>query len=128
MPVVAAFAEPDAFVVHATGVVTYSEVQHTVDAMLAHRSAERARKLLIDGRGVTGAPPTAELRAIAADLKPLKDRGVTCVAIVTEAGFVYGVARMFTVFAEPFGLKVRAFVTMEEAESWLKRFATLPDA
>lgn len=121
MPVVAAFAEPDTFVVHATGVVTYSEVQHAVDAMLAHRSAERARKVLVDGRGVTGAPATAELRAIAGDLKPLKERGVTCVAIVTDAGFVYGVARMFMVFAEPFGLKVRAFVTMEEAESWLKR-------
>lgn len=121
MPVVTAFAEPDSFAVHAAGVVTYSEVQHAIDAMLAHRSLDRARKILIDGRGVTGAPPTPELRAIAKDLKPLKDKGVGCVAIVTDAGFVYGVARMFTVFAEAFGLKVRAFVTMEEAASWMKR-------
>lgn len=38
-----------------------------------------------------------------------------------RASIVYGVARMFMVLAEPFRLKVRAFVTMEEAESWMKR-------
>lgn len=51
-----------------------------------------------------------------------------CVAIVTDAGFAYGVARMFTVFADAFGLRVRAFVTMEEAGSGLKRQATKQDA
>ena len=50
----------------------------------------------------------------------LVDGGLSTMAIVTEEGFVYGVARMFAVFAEVFGLRVRACRSMDEAERWLK--------
>lgn len=119
MPVAIAFAEPKTFVIHSTGAVSYPELQRAIDDLLAHPAFSRADRILIDARGVTGAPSTSELRALARDLKPLVDRGLSTMAIVTEQGFVYGVARMFAVFAEVFGLRVRACLSMEEAERWL---------
>jgi hypothetical protein len=126
MPVAIGFGEPDTFLIHATGEVTYAEAQRAMDDVLGHPSYARSRKVLVDGRGVTGAPSTAELRAIARDLKPLIDRGFGPMAIVTEKGFVYGVARMFAVFAEVFGLSVRAFGTMDEAADWLRSQPAAP--
>jgi hypothetical protein len=108
------------FLVHSTGAVTHAEVQRAIDDILAHPRYGSARKVLVDGRKVTSAPSTSELRAIARDLKPLIDRGFGPMAIVSDPGFVHGVARMFTVFAEVFGLKVRAFTAMQPAEEWLR--------
>ena len=119
MAVAVAFSQPDTFVIHASGDVTYAEVQRAIDDILAHRDFAERRKLLVDSQRVTGAPSTAELRAIVRDMKPLFDKQVSTMAIVTDTSFVYGVARMFAVFAESFGLRVRAFRTMEDAEVWL---------
>lgn len=122
MPVAVGFAPPDIFMVRATGDVTYHECQHGLDDVLAHPAGSRsnARKILVDGRRVTGAPNTEELRAFAHDMKLFIDRGYGPVAIVTDRAFVYGVARMFAVFAEEFGMSVRAFLSADEASDWLK--------
>ena len=119
MPVAVAFSPPETFVIHASGDVTYAECQRAVDDILAHRDFDERRKLLVDSRSVTGAPSTGELRAIVRDMRPLFDKKVSVMAVVTDQAFVYGVARMFAVFAESFGLRVRAFRTIEEGESWL---------
>jgi hypothetical protein len=120
MAVAIGFSPPDTFLVHASGVVTYSDVQRSVDDMLAHPGIEEARKLLVDGHTVTAAPSSTELRMILRDMRPLMDRQIRTMAIVTDRSFVYGVARMFAVFAEAFGMRVRAFRTIEEAEQWLR--------
>jgi hypothetical protein len=120
MPVVVGFSRPDTFLVHASGVVTYTEVQRSVDDLLAHPGLSDARKLLVDGHAVTAAPSSNELRAIVRDMKPLMDRDIRTMAIVTDRSFVYGVARMFGVFAEAFGMRVRAFRTIAEGEAWLR--------
>lgn len=122
MPVAVGFAPPDVFVVHATGDVTYVECQRALDDILAHPAGSSAdgRKILIDGRGVLSAPSTEELRAFARDLKILIGRGYGPMAIVTDRTFVYGVARMFAVFAEAFGFHVRAFRSVDDASDWLK--------
>lgn len=121
MPVVVAFAPPDLFVVRATGDVTYLECQRAVDDILAHPAASTSetRKILVDARGVVGAPNTGELQALARDMKVFIARGYGPLAIVTDRTFVYGVARMFAVFAEAFGLNTSAFHTVQEASDWL---------
>ena len=120
MPVVVGFAPPDQFVVRATGDVTFDECQRALDDILAHRAEEGARTILIDGRGVTAAPSSSELQRLARDMKVFVRRGYGPIAIVTDKTFVYGVARMFSVFAGAFGVSVCAFVTVEEAATWLK--------
>lgn len=105
----------------ATGVVTHAECQRSLDDVLAHpagRTAE-SRKLLVDARGVTAAPNRDELQALARDMRAFISRGYGPMAIVTDQTFVYGVARMFAVFAEAFGLSVRAFRSVDDASAWL---------
>ena len=125
MPVAVAFAPPDLFVVRATGDVTHDECQRALDDVLAHPAGRtgESRKLLVDGRGVTSAPSRDELYALARDMKTFIARGYGPMAIVTDRTFVYGVARMFAVFAELFGLSVRAFKSFDEASDWLAQSA-----
>ena len=119
MPIAVGFAEPRTILIHVSGEVTYAETQRAIDDVLGHSQARDGAMLLVDARAVTGAPSTAELRAMARDLKPLTDRGFGPMAIVTEKAFLYGLARMFAVFAEVFGIRVHACRTMAEAEEWL---------
>lgn len=119
MPIAVALGENDLIIIHATGAITYADGQRAIDDILAFGRQGEERNVLIDGRGVTTAPSTGELRALARDLKPLIDRGLGAMGIVTDTAFVYGVARMFAVFAEVFGLKVRAFRNMDDATMWL---------
>lgn len=119
MPVAVGFAKPDVFVVRATGDVTYGECQRAIDEIMYHPASDTGRKILVDGRGTTTAPKTGELQAIARDMRLLIARGYGPMAIVTDRTFVYGVARMFAVFAEAFGLRVRAFHSVADASDWL---------
>jgi hypothetical protein len=75
--------------------------------------------ILVDSRRVDGAPSTPELRLIARDLAPLRDRGVNRIAVCANSMFVYGITRMFGVFAELIGIHVAAFREMEAAKRWL---------
>src|SRR5687768_10371281 len=67
--------------------------------------------------GATSVPASDELSGLAVEVRSLVDRGLAGFVIVTEPGFVYGVARMFTVIAEMVG--VRAYATQDEAEGRL---------
>ena len=125
MPVAVAFAPPDVFVVRASGVVTHAECERAIDDVLAHPAGRggASRKLLVDARGVASAPNRDELQALARDMKTFIDRGYGPMAIVTDQTFVYGVARMFAIFAEAFGLSVRAFRSVDDASDWLGKVA-----
>lgn len=119
MPVSLTFAESTGFTVHAAGKVTYDEVQAAIDELLAHPKLAPGANVLTDARDVTGTPSTAELRLIARQMRQLTDRGVQAFAIATDSTYVYGIARMFSVFAEFAGVSVAAFQDMREAQTWL---------
>jgi hypothetical protein len=107
------------FFVRAGGRVAYDEVQSLVAELLDHPALRPGATVLADSVAVTGAPATDELRLIARELKPLMARGVAGFAIVTRAGFVYGIARMFAVMAELVHVRVAVFRTTDEANEWL---------
>ena len=75
--------------------------------------------MLVDASAVEGVPSTAELRIVARDMLPMVDHGLIAVGIVTDNPFVYGVARMFVVFADAVGAKVGAFKKFDDAQQWL---------
>src|SRR6266545_5055292 len=99
MPVELQYEEPATFKVRASGEVTFAEVEDLLGEILAHPQLRGGVRMLVDGREIEKAPSTPELRKIAADFGPLVDRGLGPVAIVTGSAFIYGVARMFSVFA-----------------------------
>jgi hypothetical protein len=122
MPIAIAFAEPDTLILTAAGAVTFAEVAVTLDELLDDPRISEGTRVLCDCRQVTDTPSTPELRLIARDLAPLRERGVTRMAVCAESTFVYGVARMFAVFADMIGISVGAFRRMEDAERWLASF------
>jgi hypothetical protein len=122
MPFVVEKADPITIRVHVSGKVTYAEVQVILAEVMSH-GLRPGTQILVDALGVTGTPDASELRSIVRDLVPMIDAGLVAIAIVTD-GFVYGVARMFSVFAQAVDLDVAVFRSMGEATEWLDSRAT----
>lgn len=119
MAIVVALAKPSTLLVHASGAVTYEECQRCLDQIVSMQEVGTGTQMLVDAHAVEATPSTLELRAMARDMKPVIERGVKHMAIVTDRQFVYGVVRMFAVFAEVFSLQVNAFRDIASAEEWL---------
>ena len=113
---------PQMLQVTAGGSVTFAEIAFMLDDLLDDPRITPGTCILIDSRGVREVPTTPELRIIARDLAPLRAMGVQRIAVCADSTFVYGVARMFGVFADAIGLQVGAFRDMEEARLWLASF------
>lgn len=118
MPVSLSFTEPLVFKIDASGNVTYDECTRILEELVGHPQLRADSRVFVDGRTVTKVPNTQELRALAQALAPLAERGVHQMGILTASAFVYGVARMFSVFAELADVKVSVFKEMDEAERW----------
>lgn len=112
-------ATEDVVNVTASGTITYQEVAE----IIAHRSTNGARRpnlpVLVDARAVDGAPSAKDLRRIVMDLRPLVGSGMGPIGIITDSVYVYGVVRMFSVFAQELSTTVLAFRCAEEAKEWL---------
>lgn len=106
--------------VTARGQVTLEEARRAI----AEHPPDRARPalpILVDATAVTGAPSASELRQIVKHLQPLVAEGMGAMAIITASPFVYGVARMFSMFGQAISVDVMPFRCREEAENWLRR-------
>ncbi len=115
MPVRVSFEEPSLFVLQGTGRITGAESIDAFEQVLSHTRFNQGVTLLAVARDITGAPPTDELREIAASALSLKNGGMSGLAIVTEPGFTYGVARMFSAIADLAGVRVDVFLDENEA-------------
>lgn len=119
MPIRISFEEPDRFVLEGTGAITGAESIDAFEEVLKHPRFRKGVTLLAVTRNVTGAPPTDELREIVSSALALKKGGMTAMAIVTEPGFTYGVARMFSALADLVGVRVEIFQDVSEAREHL---------
>lgn len=108
----------DALLVTASRTVTYAEVC-AVMSQMAGREGRAGLSVVVDARQVTDVPSTPELRRIVTEMQPLFAEGSGSIAIVASTPFVYGVARMFAVFAQAVSVTVVTFRCMEAMESWL---------
>ena len=117
MPYTISFETPRRFVIRASGDLPGSESLESFRRILADPRFGEGATMLTIATDVTRAPATDELATIASAVKDLFARGLRGFVIVTDPGFVYGVARMFTVVAEMMG--VPSEVTQDEAEGRL---------
>lgn len=118
VPITVQFEEPRKFLLQASGTVTLDQTLHTIDEILGHESLSPGSRILVHGEEVTKAPSTAELFVIAREMKILTNYGVVAVAIVTGHTFVYGIARIFAVFAQNVGMNVAVFHSLDQASRW----------
>lgn len=119
MPVALTFQEPNTFAVRASGRVTFEECHAMQAQLLADPHLSEGVRVLVDASAVRGVPSASELRALAAEMQPMVERGLGPVAVVTASPSVYGVVRMFSVFAELVNAIVMPFKERSDAERWL---------
>lgn len=110
--------------VTASGHVTYAEVATLMAARRDESVGILPLPVLVDARAVDHAPSATDLRRIVTELCHLAhDLGP--IGIITDSVYVYGVARMFSVFAQAVPARVEVFRCPEQAVGWL---AGLSDA
>ncbi len=96
-----------------------SQIEAMAAEVLAHPGLAGGTDMIIEADEVERVPPTKDLRAVADMMVPMLDRGLGALAIVSTKPFVYGVARVFAVFAESVGFTVNAFREPDDASRWL---------
>ena len=114
MPFTLEFEAPKRFVIRAHGSIAGAESLASFRQILDDDRFGPGATIMAIATNVTAAPATDELTAIASALKEMFKRGLAGFVIVSQPGFVFGVARMFAMVAEMMG--VRAEVTQDEAE------------
>ena len=119
MPVSVSFEEPMRFVLDGTGDISGADSIAAFQQVRADPRFKRGATVLAIARNVTSAPRTDELRDIATSSIALKNGGMSAFFIVTEPGFTYGVARMFSALADLVGVHVEVFLDVDEARAKL---------
>lgn len=114
MPYSLEFEAPKRFVIRAHGSIEGSESLASFREIIADPRFGPGATIMAIATKVTAAPATDELTDIASALKEMFTRGLAGFVIVSQPGFVYGVARMFAMVADMMG--VRAEVTDDEAQ------------
>jgi hypothetical protein len=102
------------------GDVTAGEVASHLDELDGRLDPGVRFDVLLDLGGCTSLPTSEQLRAIAAQLGRLggRHRFGRC-AIVAQRDALFGMTRMFEVFAQEQFAETRAFRAADEAERWL---------
>jgi hypothetical protein len=110
-----------------TGEVTFAEVAAHFEALAAELRDDIAYDVLLDLSQCTSLPTAVQLREIAGTLgrfggRRRFQRG----AMVAANDALFGMTRMFEVFAEEQFLATRAFRSAAEAERWLASVLPAP--
>ena len=115
MPISVSFEAPSGFILEGSGRITGPDSVRALNEVLADPRFGPGTTLLSITHDVTGAPPVDELRDIIVVATQLRNAGMSALLIVTQPGFVYGVARMFASLADLAGVRVEVFQDLPAA-------------
>ena len=78
--------------------------------------------VLLDVRDITSAPESSQLRVVTREVAAVRKKvEFGMCAIIASRDIVFGMMRVFAVFAEPFFRAIRVFREVGEAKAWLDR-------
>ena len=103
-----------------TGMVTLPDVLEHFAVLMQDPNRSHGLDVLLDLTQIATIPTSDELRIVTseiAQIRPAIEFGRCAVAAPQEA--MYGMMRMFEVYADGYFTEVQAFRTIEEAASWL---------
>ena len=102
------------------GPVTIEEVIDHFHALENDPGCPDRVNVLLDLSGETSIPTRDNLQAVTGEISRIRSRVQfgTC-AVVACSDVLFGMLRMFVVFAEPYFGETRVFRTASEAEAWL---------
>lgn len=109
----------DFAIVTCEGDFTIDNIRDIVDWVKTEPSLPERIKLLIVDRSTNFDPSTIQLEEIAAMYSSIKDRIYSRWALVVAKEYHFGLGRMYSVFAERYGLDARVFTDVEDARAWL---------
>lgn len=101
-------------------VVTLQDCIRSVDRLLTEEALQPRMQVLVDATSVNPELSFADLRELVRQLKKLvqcENRGI---ALTAASDFVYGLALVFSAFADIDGLKIAVFRTQKKARKWLE--------
>jgi len=103
-----------------TGLVTFDEVMRHFEQLEAESSLTGRLDVLLDLTETTSLPETAQLQEVAQFVKRLKAKleWGAC-AIVASRDALFGMSRIFEVFAESLFHRICVFRERKEAQQWL---------
>lgn len=109
----------DYAVVTCEGEFTMNNIVEIVEWIKSDKALPGRFKLLIVDRSTNFNPSTVELERIASLYSSVKDRIYSRWALVVGKDYHFGLGRMYSVFAERFGLDARVFSDEASARQWL---------
>ena len=109
-------------IVTCEGEFTMDNIREIVDWVKAEQALPEQFNLLIVDRSTDFDPSTVELEQVAALYGSIKDRIYSRWALVVAKEYHFGLGRMYSVFAERFGLDARVFADEESARAWLDQY------
>jgi hypothetical protein len=103
-----------------TGEVTFDQVQEQFTVLSRDPSCPGQLEVLLDLSDMTSLPSSAQLGAATVELARVVPRvRFRHCAIVASREALFGMARMFEVFAEKYFVASRVCRTVEDGEQWL---------
>jgi hypothetical protein len=106
-------------IVTCTGDFAVEDIHNIVEWVKTEPALPEKVKLLIIDNSTNFDPSKIQLEEVAAIYSTIKDRISSRWALVVEKKLHFGLGRMYSVFAERFGLDARVFMDVDEARTWL---------
>jgi hypothetical protein len=104
-----------------SGVVTVAEVVGHFRTLRDDPVCTGYLDVLLDVRDATSAPETSELRVVTEEVAAVRKKvEFGMLAIIASGDVIFGMMRMFAVFAESFFRAIQVFREIGEAEAWIR--------
>lgn len=97
------------------------DIRQVVARILSDPAFADDLHLLLDSRESTANPSVAQIRARAVLLKSVVEDRPVRIAFLVSGTLRYGLARMFSVYAQMEGLNIEVFKDIDEACHWIEQ-------
>ena len=105
--------------VRAYGASSYDEAKDSIDRLVVDPAFEPTFSLLFDGREMEYLASYEDALRFRDLFQRMKDKFRGPMAIVVQGTARYGVSRMIASLLDLVGVKMEAFLSLPEAETWL---------
>ena len=105
--------------VHASGPSSFEEARATMDALVADAAFQPTFSILFDGREMEYLASYEDAIQFRDTFQRMKEKFRGPIAVVVQGTARYGVSRMIASLLDLVGVKMEAFLSLPEAETWL---------
>ena len=105
--------------VHASGPSSFEEAKATMDTLVADPAFQPTFSILFDGREMEYLATYEDAIQFRDTFQRMKEKFRGPIAVVVQGTARYGVSRMIASLLDLVGVRMEAFLSLPEAETWL---------